>query len=65
MAKGFYKAIVKALSKNGYKKIDGGKGSHEKWQCQETGKITLVPHNTKSRHTANSILKDADIDLKF
>jgi predicted RNA binding protein YcfA (HicA-like mRNA interferase family) len=41
------------------------KGSHEKWQHAETGKIILVPRNLKSRHTANAILKDMGVPKKF
>ncbi|TFW11600.1 type II toxin-antitoxin system HicA family toxin [Massilia arenosa] len=40
-----------------------GKGSHEIWS---NGRLALtVPFHCKSRHTANGILKDADIDHKI
>ena len=65
MADGFYKEICKLLKKAGYKYLENAKGSHEKWACQETGKIMLVPKLLKSRHTANGICKDIGIGKKF
>jgi len=66
MADGYYKKVVKELGLLGYSKIKGkGKGSHEKWECGETGRIQLVPFGLKSRHTANSILKDCKSQLKL
>jgi predicted RNA binding protein YcfA (HicA-like mRNA interferase family) len=44
--------------------VPGGKGSHEKWRQEETGRTLIVPH-TKSRHTANEILKDAGLPKAF
>lgn len=61
----YYKQIVKELNELGFLKIAGGKGSHEKWVCRETGKTIIVPHGTKSRHTANGILKSAGSDKKL
>jgi len=58
MASGFYKAVRKILLSNNYKHIGSGKGFHEKWQCKKTGKITIVPRNLKSRHTANAIVSE-------
>ncbi|MEN0000990.1 MAG: type II toxin-antitoxin system HicA family toxin [Pseudomonadota bacterium] len=52
-----YRAVCAELKKLGYIKTKGGKGSHEKWQCQDTGRTTIVPSSMKSRHTANAILK--------
>jgi predicted RNA binding protein YcfA (HicA-like mRNA interferase family) len=62
MADGFYKAVCDLISANGYRYLKNAKGSHEKWQCENTGRIVLVPRNLKSRHTANGILKDAGVD---
>jgi len=44
--------------------VPGGKGSHEKWRHDRTGRILIVPH-PKSRHTANEILKDAGLPKAF
>lgn len=66
MAKGFYRAVTKLLGDNGFsKQKKNAKGSHEKWVHEETGLMLIVPHNLKSRHTANGILADAGIDKKL
>jgi predicted RNA binding protein YcfA (HicA-like mRNA interferase family) len=39
-------------------------GSHEIWLCPN-GVSVAVNNNCKSRHTANSILKDAEIAHRF
>jgi predicted RNA binding protein YcfA (HicA-like mRNA interferase family) len=49
---------------HGCEQRPGGKGSHEKWWSPITGRVVIVPR-TKSRHTANSVLKDLGIDAKF
>jgi predicted RNA binding protein YcfA (HicA-like mRNA interferase family) len=61
--KGYYDLITKALREQGFSRIPGGKGSHEKWQ--KGGVILIVPFNCKSRHTANGIMKDAGIAQRF
>ena len=65
MAKGFYRDLSKILRKNGYEHVGNFKGSHEKWAHKTSGLVLQVPFNLKSRHTANGILKDADLDQKF
>ncbi|KPA99978.1 type II toxin-antitoxin system HicA family toxin [Ahrensia marina] len=60
-----YKLVCDEISSKGFEYLKNGKGSHEKWCNKETGKMLLVPHNLKSRHTANGILKDAGIPKKF
>jgi predicted RNA binding protein YcfA (HicA-like mRNA interferase family) len=57
LSEGYYRIIAKELKKLGFVKTRGGKGSHEKWSCSTTGKTTIVPHNLKSKHTANGVLK--------
>jgi len=59
MPKGFYREVIRELTKLGYVRIAGGKGSHEKWKQGQSGRVTTVPHNLLSRHTANAILKGA------
>lgn len=44
--------------------MSGGKGSHEKWRHPGSEKTLVVPR-TKSRHTANDILKDAGLPKAF
>jgi predicted RNA binding protein YcfA (HicA-like mRNA interferase family) len=60
---GYYDQIIEQLRKYGYSKLSGGKGSHEKWGKGSV--ILIVPFNCQSRHTANSIMKDAGIRHKF
>ncbi|GJL97846.1 MAG: addiction module toxin, HicA family protein [Hyphobacterium sp.] len=64
MPEGFYKQIISQLKKAGFQRAKGGKGSHEKWIAPDGSRV-LVPQSSKSRHTANSIMKDAGIDHKF
>ena len=44
--------------------IDGGKGSHEKWRSPVNGRVFIVPRS-KSRHTANEVLKQAGLPKAF
>ncbi|PWW02225.1 putative RNA binding protein YcfA (HicA-like mRNA interferase family) [Hoeflea marina] len=65
VAPGYYLSVCQALAEAGFRYVQNAKGSHEKWKHTGTGKIILVPHNLKSRHTANAILKDAGLPKKF
>ena len=60
----YYPALLKLMRAHGCEQRPGGKGSHEKWWSPITGRVVIVPR-TKSRHTANSVLKDLGIDAKF
>jgi predicted RNA binding protein YcfA (HicA-like mRNA interferase family) len=62
--KDFYREVVKILMAAGFTQIEGGKGSHERWQNSETGKTVTVPRS-KSRHTANEVLKQAGLPKSF
>jgi predicted RNA binding protein YcfA (HicA-like mRNA interferase family) len=64
MPKDFYPELSRLLLAAGWQIVPGGKGSHEKWQRGDAGKILIVPR-TKSRHTANEILKDAGLPKRF
>ncbi|MBN9463039.1 MAG: type II toxin-antitoxin system HicA family toxin [Burkholderiales bacterium] len=48
----------------GWRFLRPGKGSHEIWR-NAAGETITVPHNCRSRHTANGILKDAGISHRF
>ena len=65
MAVNFYKTVTKEISKLGFEYWKSAKGSHEKWKSLTTGKTLLVPHNLKSRHTANAILREAGSTKKI
>jgi predicted RNA binding protein YcfA (HicA-like mRNA interferase family) len=60
-----YRDLVAILRNNGFRLIRHGKGSHEIWQNLLTGKQVTVPRSTKSRHTANEVLKQAGVDKAF
>jgi len=62
--KDFYRDLVKILLVAGFEKVEGGKGSHERWQNSETGKVVTVPRS-KSRHTANEVLIQAGLPKAF
>ncbi len=61
---GYEKEVKKILKKYGWKFIRAAKGSHEYWG-KESSKPVTVPHNCKSRFTANAIMKEAGINHKF
>jgi predicted RNA binding protein YcfA (HicA-like mRNA interferase family) len=60
---GFYAQVTALLKDGGFYFVRQGKGSHEIWS---NGRLVVsVPSNCKSRHTANSILKDAQIGRRL
>jgi predicted RNA binding protein YcfA (HicA-like mRNA interferase family) len=61
----FYPDIAKRLSAAGFvRHAAAGKGSHEKWLHPEKRLMVTVSH-TKSRHSANAILKQAGLPKAF
>lgn len=64
MPKDFYDRIVAELKAAKWERVSGGKGGHEKWCSRETGRVVIVPRS-KSRHTANEVLKQAGLPKKF
>lgn len=60
---GYEKEVKAVLAENGWQFLRHGKGSHDVWTNGKR-KVT-VNHVCKSRHTANSIMKEAGIDKKF
>ncbi len=61
----FYRDLIAILRRNGYELLRSGKGSHEVWAHKETGRRVTVPRTTKSRHTANEVLKQAGLPKAF
>jgi predicted RNA binding protein YcfA (HicA-like mRNA interferase family) len=61
----FYREIVSILRANGFELLRTGKGSHEIWFNPTTNQHVTVPRSTKSRHTANDVLKQAGLLKKF
>lgn len=64
MAKDYYADLIAILKDRGCWQIDGGKGSHEKWCSPINGRTFTVPRS-KSRHTANEVLKQAGLKKAF
>lgn len=60
----YYPDLLKLMRAHGCEQQPGGKGSHEKWWSPITRRVVIVPR-TKSRHTANSVLKDLGIDARL
>jgi predicted RNA binding protein YcfA (HicA-like mRNA interferase family) len=61
----FYRDLVAILRENGFELLRTGKGSHEIWINNSTNRQTTVPRTTKSRHTANDVLKQAGLPKQF
>ncbi|MDJ0827923.1 MAG: type II toxin-antitoxin system HicA family toxin [Rhodobacter sp.] len=61
----YYRDVTRLLASAGFIRIAGGKGSHEKWRSDALERLLIVPRKLKSRHTANAILKSAQIGKKL
>ena len=61
----FYRDVVAILRENGCRLVRTGKGSHETWFSPINGHYVTVPRSTKSRHTANEVLKQAGLPKTF
>ena len=55
----FYRKLTELLRAKGCRLVRPGKGSHEIWFSPVNGWHVTVPRSTKSRHTANDVLKKA------
>jgi predicted RNA binding protein YcfA (HicA-like mRNA interferase family) len=64
LPKDFYRELAGILKDAGWGPVAGGKGSHEKWRHAESGRIVIVPRS-KSRHTANEVLRQAGLPKAF
>jgi predicted RNA binding protein YcfA (HicA-like mRNA interferase family) len=61
----YYRDLVKILRAHGYMLVRTGKGSHEIWYSPASKRQVTVPRSTKSRHTANVVLKQAGLEKAF
>ena len=61
----FYRDLIAILRANGCHFIRTGKGSHEIWYSPVSKNHVTVPRSTKSRHTANDVLKQAGLPKAF
>ncbi|KPF68864.1 hypothetical protein IP69_11275 [Bosea sp. AAP35] len=57
--------LKKILRSAGYEYYRPAKGDHEIWRHPDTKIQVSVDAGTKSRHTANQILKDAGLPKAF
>ena len=60
-----YRTLTRILRENGFALKRQAKGDHELWWNPRTGKHTLVDRNSKSRVTANFVLKRAGLPKAF
>lgn len=60
----YYAELVRIMLAHGCEQVPGGKGSHEKWHSPINGHTVTVPRS-KSRHTANEVLKQLGIGKRF
>ena len=60
----YYDQLIDVLKRHGCERVRGGKGSHEKWRSPLNGRVSTVPRS-KSRHTANEVLKQLGISERL
>jgi predicted RNA binding protein YcfA (HicA-like mRNA interferase family) len=60
-----YRDLVRILEANGCYLVRKDKGSHEFWYSPVSNQNVSVPRSTKSRHTANDVLKRAGLAKAF
>ena len=60
-----YRRVAAILRENGCLLVRTGKGSHEIWFSPVNGRHVTVPRSTRSRHTANEVLKQAGLPKAF
>jgi predicted RNA binding protein YcfA (HicA-like mRNA interferase family) len=61
---GYYQLVIAVLQTHGFSLLRNGKGSHEIWGKAGCSAFP-VSKNCASRHTANAIMKQAQIQHKF
>ena len=61
----YEKKVREVLKQNGYSFHHHGKGDHDVWFSQSANKKVTVDGKIKSRHIANQIMKEADINHHF
>jgi hypothetical protein len=61
----YEKIVRKVLSENGCTFVRRGKGDHDIWHSPKTQQNFPVDAKIKSRHIANTIMKQSGIEHKF
>jgi predicted RNA binding protein YcfA (HicA-like mRNA interferase family) len=64
MPKDFYPELTALLHAAGWRRVGNAKGSHERWRHPDETFTVFVPRS-KSRHTANEVLKQAGLPKAF
>lgn len=64
MPQDVYQELSALLQAAGWRCAENAKGSHEKWRHPDKAHVVIVPRS-KSRHTANSVLKQAGLPKAF
>ncbi len=64
MPKDYYPQLAALLHAAGWRRAVNAKGSHEKWRHPDRAHVVIVPRS-KSRHTANSVLRQAGLPKAF
>jgi len=64
MPKDFYSELTALLHAAGWRRLANAKGGHEKWRHPDHTHAVIVPRS-KSRHTANQVLKQAGLPKAF
>ena len=64
MPKDFYPELTALLHAAGWQRAGNAKGSHERWRHPDKANTVFVPRS-KSRHTANEVLKQAGLPKAF
>ena len=64
MPKDFCPELTALLFAAGWRRAENAKGSHEKWRHPDVAYSVIVPRS-KSRHTANGVLKQAGLPKAF
>ncbi len=59
------KAVREVLKENGCYFLRHAKGDHDIWENPANGKQTVIDGKIKSRHIANVIMKQLEIDHHF
>jgi predicted RNA binding protein YcfA (HicA-like mRNA interferase family) len=60
-----YHDLVRILQANGCYLVRKGTGSHEIWYSPLSNRNVTVPRSTKSRQSANDVLKQAGLEKAF
>lgn len=65
MVRGFYAQVTAALREAGFEYKRQAKGDHEVWHSATLNKSVIVDRGSLSRHTANSVMKQAGLRKHF